>query len=308
MNGLSRLLVFLLFSGISVAGDLEAKEICLTFERLPGMKPYGFWIPREMSNMILRSLDRNGILAAGFVQEEKIDDDTASFIVLQDWVEKGHTLGNNTYSYVDLNELTADDFIDHVADGQKYIRRVTRATRGNYRYLRFPQLHEGDAKGKKKDVAKRLYRADYVIVPATVIPSDYNFNRVYVETKQGSEEMERLKQVYLKHIASCLDYAEGQSEKVLGRQVKHLLRLHLGIATSSFIDDLIALLKERGYSFVSLDEALSDPSYQTEEDYVGPLGLSFIDRVAATRGLPYDADHARMSISQIRSELASATQ
>ncbi|MGW8180692.1 MAG: polysaccharide deacetylase family protein, partial [bacterium] len=149
------------------------------------------------SNMILGSLERNGILAAGFVQEEKIDDDVSSFVVLQDWVERGHTLGNNTYSYVDFNELSTDDFITHVSDGQKYIRRVTRPTRGNYRYLRFPQLHEGNTKGKKKDAAKRLARADYVIVPATVIPSDFNFNRVYVETKQGSEAMDRLREVYL---------------------------------------------------------------------------------------------------------------
>jgi peptidoglycan/xylan/chitin deacetylase (PgdA/CDA1 family) len=301
-----KLVIFLLAITNLLAGTTEAKEICLTFERLPSLKPYGFWIPREISNMILRSLERNDILAAGFVQEEKIDDDIPSFVVLQDWVERGHTLGNNTYSYVDLNELSSDDFIEHVADGQKYIRRVTRPTRGNYRYLRFPQLHEGNTKGKKKDVAKRLYRADYVIVPATVIPSDYNFNRVYVETKQGSEEMDRLKEIYLQHIAESLDYAENQAEKVLGGPITHILRLHMGIATASFIDDLISLLKERGYSFVSLDEALADPAYKEEEEYVGPLGLSFIDRIAATRGLPYDADHARLSIGRIRSQVAAS--
>jgi peptidoglycan/xylan/chitin deacetylase (PgdA/CDA1 family) len=303
-----KVLVLFLFSGMLFGAAPESKEICLTFERLPGMKPYGFHIPREISNMILRSLARHDILAAGFVQEEKIDDDIPSFVVLQDWVERGHTLGNNTYSYVDLNELSSDDFIDHVADGQKYIRRVTRPTRGNYRYIRFPQLHQGNTKGKKKDVAKRLSRADYVIVPATVIPSDYNFNRVYVETKQGSDEMDRLKQIYLQHISDSLDYAEEQTEKVFGKPVKQIMRLHMGVATGSFIDDLIALLKDRGYAFVSLEEALSDPAYGTEEEYVGPLGLSFIDRVAATRGLPYDADHARLSIGQIKSRLSAPSQ
>jgi hypothetical protein len=115
--------------------------------------------------------------------------------------------------------------------------------------------------------------------------------------------MERLKVVYVNHLTEALEYAEAQSEKVFGRQVKHILRLHMGIATASFIDDLIALLKERGYTFLSLEEALSDPAYETEEEYVGPLGLSFIDRVAATRGLPYDPDHARLSIREIRSKV-----
>ncbi len=294
----------LLLASILMVGPVEAKEICLTFERLPAMKPYGFWIPREISNMILRSLEENDIVAAGFIQEEKIDDEVSSFVVLQDWVAKGHILGNNTYSYVDLNELSADDFIDHVADGQKYIWRVTRPTRGNYRYLRFPLLHEGDTKGKKKEVANRLHHAGYVIVPATVIPSDFSFNRVYVETEQGSKQMDRLKEIYLRHLANALDYAEAQSEQVFGFQLKQILRLHMGIATASFIDDIIALLKEREYAFVSLEQALSDPAYQTEEDYVGPLGLSFTDRVAATRGLPFDPDHAKLSTGEIRSQLS----
>jgi hypothetical protein len=168
-------------------------------------------------------------------------------------------------------------------------------------------LHEGNTKGKKKDVAKRLFRADYTIVPATVIPSDFNFNRVYVETKQGSEEMDRLREVYLRHLAECLEYAEGQSERVLGHQPKHILRLHMGIATARFIDDVIALLKERGYEFVSLEDALSDPAYKTAEEYVGPLGLSFIDRVAATRELPYDPNHAELSIGEIRNQLSASS-
>lgn len=306
MKRISLVIPLFLISGLLFC-TVEAKEIALTFERLPGMKPYGFWIPREMSNMILNSLERSGILAAGFVQEEKIDDDPPSFVVLQDWVERGHTLGNNTYSYVDFNELSSDDFITHVSDGQKYIRRVTRSTRDNYRYLRFPQLHQGNTNGKKKDAAKRLYRADYVIVPATVIPSDFNFNRVYVETKQGSEAMDRLRKVYIEHLAGSLDYAEAQSEKVLGRQPAQILRLHLGVATANFIDDVISTLKERGYEFLSLDEALADPAYQIEEEYVGPLGLSFIDRIAATRGLPYDPDHARLSVREIRSKAAASS-
>lgn len=293
---------------VLLVGVVEAKEISLTFERLPAMQPYGFWIPREISNMILRTLEEHDISAAGFVQEEKIDDEPSSFVVLQDWAERGHIVGNNTYSYVDLNELSADDFIDHVSDGQKYIWRVTRPTRGNYRYLRFPQLHEGNTKGKKNDVAKRLSRAGYITVPATVIPSDFNFNRVYVETEQGSEEMDRLREIYLKHLEGALDYAEGQAERVLGGQLKHIMRLHMGIATASFIEDTVRLLKERGYRFVSLQEALADPAYETEEEYVGPLGLSFIDRVAATRGLAYDPDHARLSIGEIRSQLSGSSQ
>ncbi|MGW8180691.1 MAG: hypothetical protein ACWGQW_18310, partial [bacterium] len=97
--------------------------------------------------------------------------------------------------------------------------------------------------------------------------------------------------------------SEAQSEKVLGRQPVQILRLHMGIATASFIDDVISLLKERGYEFRSLEEALADPAYKIEEEYIGPLGLSFVDRIAATRGLPFDPDHAQLSVGEIRRQV-----
>ena len=71
------------------------------------------------------------------------------------------------------------------------------------------------------------------------------------------------------------------------------------IATGSFLEDLIEQLQAQGYSFVSFPEALSDPAYKTEELYVGPSALSFIDRVAATRGLPFDPGHGELKEAEV---------
>lgn len=303
MYGLRRilLLVFLLTG----SGHVSAKDIALTFEKLPAMKPYGFWTPREISNMVLRALEKRNIKAAGFIVEEKIDDDPSGYVVLEDWFKAGHTLGNNTYSYVDFNEVSVKDFLAHVADGQKYLRRVTRIERPLDRYIRFPLLHEGNTESKKKDAAKRLSRGGYLIAPATVIPTDYEFNHVYQEVTKAddAELMEQFKGIYLQHISECLDYAESQSKLVFDRQIKHIIRLHLGIATAILIDDTLQLLEGRGFDFISMEEALKDPAYETEELYVGPLGLSFIDRVAATQGLPFKEDGCRTSRREVRSKL-----
>lgn len=295
----------LLTLSLMMLGPAFGKEIALTFERLPAMEPYGFWTPREISNMVLRALEAREIKAAGFIVEEKIDDDPGSYIVLEDWFKAGHTLGNNTYSYVDFNEVSADDFVAHVADGQKYLRRVTRIERPLDRYIRFPLLHEGNTESKKKEVAKRLYRGGYLIAPATVIPTDYEFNHVYhdVSAADDPELLDHFKRLYLEHLSDCLDYAESQSEAVFGSQIKQIMRLHLGIATAILIEDTLKLLETRGFDFVSLEDALKDPLYKTEETYVGPLGLSFIDRVAATRGLPFEEDGCRTSRSRLRSTL-----
>ncbi len=266
------------------------KKIALTFEELPYMKPLGFWRPREVSNTILRTLEAEKITAAGFVVQVKIEDDPPTYIILSDWASRGHIIGNQTWGDADLNELSAQEFLEHAIDGQKYLKKISRVEKVDFRYLRFPQLHEGNEEKKRKEVLKALDGGNYRIAHVSVKTSDAYFNRPYIENETDPAKIAKLKELYLAHIAKCLDYAESQSEKVFGRNIAHVLQLHAGIATASFLPDLIAALRQRGYAFVSMPEALADPAYQTEENYVGPLGLSFVDRVAATKGLPFDED------------------
>ena len=281
----------------------QDKKIALTFDDLPALGPLGFWRPREISNTILRTLNEHHITAAGFVVEEKVDSKPTSYIVIEDWAERGHLLGNQTYSDVDLNQLSAQDFLEHVTEGQKYLRRAARNLSFNYRYFRYPFLHQGETSKKKERVAKALYNAGYEIAHVTIKTSDYRFNLVYLENEQDRQRIAQLKDIYLEHIAQSVDYAESQSQKVFERNISHILWLHAGVATALFLEDLIQMLQARGYQFISLQEALSDPAFRVEEAYVGPAGLSFIDRVAAHREIPYDSEQGQLSFTQIEAQL-----
>ncbi|MEE8349762.1 MAG: polysaccharide deacetylase family protein, partial [Acidobacteriota bacterium] len=286
--------LFLVLSSWSQA-QTPNQKIALTFDDLPGLRPSGYWRPREISRTILRTLADHQIQAAGFVVGEKIDDDLANFVVIEDWASQGHLLGNQTHADVDLNELSSDEFLEHLNDGQNYLRRLSRAFDFNYRYIRFPFLHQGNTERNKNRVTKALYKADYQIAHVTVKTSDYRFNQFYVEREGDPKKLSQLKTLYLEHITQSLEYAESQSEKVFGRNINHVLWLRAGLATAQFLEDLIGHLSDRGYQFISLTEALLDPAFQTEETYVGPLGLSFTDRVAASRGLPFDSKNGEMS-------------
>ncbi|MDA2924196.1 polysaccharide deacetylase family protein [Acidobacteria bacterium AH-259-L09] len=300
-------LLFLLFWSLSWSfptGLLaQDKKIALTFDDLPALGPFGFWRPREISNIILRTLEQRGIKAAGFVVEEKVDDEPSTYVVLLDWASRGHIVGNQTYSDVDLNQLSAEDFLHHVVDGQKYLRRASRTHRFNYRYLRYPFLHQGDTKRKKENVAKALYNGGYETAHVTVKTSDYRFNPIYIENEQDPQKIAQLKSIYLEHIGKALDYAESQSQNVFERNINHILWLHCGVATANFLEDLLEMLQNRGYQSVSFPEALADPAFTIEENYVGPLGLSFIDRVAASRGLPFDPEQGELSSREIEAGL-----
>jgi peptidoglycan/xylan/chitin deacetylase (PgdA/CDA1 family) len=292
--------VIQLFLGANLAG----KEIALTFEKLPYMEPLGFWTPREISNQVLRTLAQHSIESVGFVVEEKIDLDPSTYVVLTDWVEKGQRLGNSTYAYVDLNELPVRDFLGHIADGGKYIRKATWVARQPL-YFRYPMLHEGDTESKKTQVARRLRDAGFVLVPATVFVTDYEFNHLYAD-QQRQDELDRLQSLFLDLILSTVEYAEQQSQAVFGREIPQILNLHLGVATAQYLDPLLNALTERGYTFITVDKALADEAYESDELYLGGASLGFIDRVAATRELPFDENRGRLLRREIARRLSAS--
>ena len=297
-------------SGVAAPHSLIAQEknerrLALTFEYLPFMKPMGYWRPREISNQILRTLEKNKIKAAGFVIQQKVEDDPSTYVILDDWVSRKHTLGNQTWGNADLNSIEAKHFIEHIADGQKYLRNITRSHPQNYRFLRYPNLHQGEKNKKKKRVKRAIERSRYQVAHVSVKTATNFFNRPFIKSLQDpSDSLEALKNRYLKHVLDSLDYSESQSQIVFGKNIPHILQLHTGVAISTMLDPLITALKDRGYRFISLQKALNDPAYQTEENYVGPMGLIFVDRVAATRGIPFKAESG-IDVKKIEQELES---
>lgn len=306
------MLRFLILSVLSLlswktADAASTKQIALTFDKLPYMEPLGYWTPREVSNSVLRALTARNIEAVGFVVEEKLEQKPGSYVVLMDWVQKGQKLGNETFAYVDLNELQPRDFLAHVADGAKYTKRATHNMSGwQTRYFRFPMLHEGNTESKKKSVAGRLRGAGFVIVPATVLFNDYEFDHFFGDSVGETDGTRRLEQLYLDQLKKAVRYAEQQSTEVFGRQIPQILRLHLGLAAGNFIDAALGWLEQDGYTFTTVDAVLKDPAYASEEDYVGPLGLGFIDRVAATKGLSFDERAGEITRDEISRYLSTA--
>jgi hypothetical protein len=50
--------------------------------------------------------------------------------------------------------------------------------------------------------------------------------------------------------------------------------------------DLLAMFRRRGYTFISLSDALKDEAYRTPENYIGTGGFSWIHRWSMTKGMP----------------------
>jgi hypothetical protein len=83
---------------------------------------------------------------------------------------------------------------------------------------------------------------------------------------------------------SMFEFYEGLSRDLFGREIPQVLLVHANQLNGDHFSEMIEMMRRRGYQFITLDDALSDPAYRSREDYVGAVGISWLQRWLVTRG------------------------
>jgi len=211
--------------------------------------------------------------------------------VLKLWLQSGAALGNQTFSGADLNNIDAATYEQEILRAGEALRTLPG---GPPRYFRYPLLHAGTSPQTRARIAQFLAAHGYTTAPVTIETLDWMFSLVYSDALSHGkmEAMEHVHQDYLPYMESVVDFFEQRTTEVLGRDIPQILALHANRLNADFAGDVLAMLKRRGYRFISLDEALKDPAYQQPDNYLGPDSLSWIHRWSLAKGLPARAQPA----------------
>lgn len=289
LNGLSienmkRIIISLslfvfLCSSVFSQDSASPKEICITFDDLPIVRVHDPVERLMMTDEILSVLEEFKAPAAGFVVGDNIE---GHWDILEAWLSSGHILGNHTYMHSDLNDLPHKLFIEDIQRGHKAIEELLKKHKQRGRYFRYPYLHYGQSHTVKKAVNDYLDDQDYISAHVSIDTDDFVYNLQFEKLYESADSVEiiRLGNEYIDDVLESLESAEKLSQDMLGRQVKHILLLHANRINSYFLFDLLLEIETRGYKFISLDKALSDPVYTLLESYTGPKGLSYLERLA----------------------------
>jgi len=261
------------------AAKQTGKEICITFDDLPVVRVHDRIERLMITDEILFTLEEFGVIAAGFVVGDNIEGDQD---ILKSWLEAGHSLGNHTWSHPDLNDVPPDLFIQDIKKGHDAIEDVLVEAKQKKRYFRYPSLHYGNTFNSKETVADYLEKQGYTVAHVSIDTDDFAYNLQYEKIFHSGDSLVfvLLGNEYIDHIMERLETAEKLSDELLGRPIKHILLLHANRLNSDFLPDILTEITTRGYKFISLDAALSDPVYSLPESYVGPKGLSILERLA----------------------------
>lgn len=288
---MSRLFAALLTAALALPQPAApGRRIAVTIDDLPTVSALGPGIEHSerLTRDLLAALRRHKVPAIGFVNEGKLNAngalDPARVALLQHWIDAGLELGNHTYAHTDLHTAPIEEFERGVVAGEQVTKALLRKAGRPVRYFRHPYLHSGRDRDTRERLEKFLAARGYRVAPVTIDNGDYIFASAYVRVAEADRP--KVLAEYLDYMEGVVAFYEQQSVAIVGREIAHTLLIHANALNAAAFDDLAGRLKKRGYQFITLDEALEDPVYQSPDDYFGPAGISWLHRWAMTAGKP----------------------
>lgn len=291
--GKSLIVILLLCLGAAAQSIKPSRKMAVTFDDLPYVavgQPRGLLHAQRATNKLLRVLKSWHVPVVAFVNESSLQvtgEVDARIALLQQWVDGGAILGNHTYSHPDFNKFSVEQFEDEIIKGEVVCRRLMRSHEPYQLYFRHPMTHTGDTQAKKEAIEVFLAARGYKITPHTIENSDFIFNAIYVDALHDHDEAtaQRLRKEYLDFTIAATEFAERISPQIFGREITQTLLIHANDINADCLDEMLQRFATRGYRFVSLDEAMSDPAYEMRDTYVTTYGPTWFVRWMKSKGM-----------------------
>ena len=274
---------------LSAPSNCAAEKLAITFDDLPlnGELAPGTTRTGIVTDVVAVLKGADGPPVYGFVNAGRFEDVPDGAAALKLWVQSGESIGNHTYSHPDLSDLSAPEFL---ADLRRNEPALELLDAGNgWKWFRYPYLHEGDTLNKHRAVRRALRERGYRIAEVTIDYEDYLYNTPYARCLARGDRaaIEWLRSSYLALARGYIDADRQMAQMIYGRSIDHVLLLHLGAFSSAILPDLLQLLKDEGFTLVTLEQAQADPAYELDPDAGSKHGGTLLEQALDARHLPY---------------------
>ena len=269
------------FGGVKAVASKPATQFSITMDDFNWRNAVK-QTAQERNQSILNTLNKHSIKAAIFVMGRNIEEQQGKDL-LSAWDKAGHLIGNHTYSHRNFNAPTTDVKVyeQDILRAEVLLKEFSRFRK----YLRFPMLKEGDTEVKRDAMraflAQHSYRNGYV----TIDNSDWAIDQRLTArlTKDPGADLKRYRDFYLEQMWARAEYYDSLAQRVLGRPVKHTILTHFNLLNGLFLNDVIEMLKGKGWQPIDAEDAFADSVFAAQPKVV-PAGESIIWSLAKEKG------------------------
>jgi peptidoglycan/xylan/chitin deacetylase (PgdA/CDA1 family) len=269
---------------IAAIAPLTAQQLAFTWDDLPAHGPLPPGVTRvEIARQLIDAMKTAHLPPVyGFINGIQTEHEPDSTPMLKMWRDAGFPLGNHTWSHSNLNTVSLADWEADVLRNEPLLKQY--AAGSDWHWLRYPYLAEGDTPQKREQARQFLAAHGYKIAAVTMSFGDYMWNEPYARcvAKNDSASIEQLESSYLAAAAADADYSRATAKTLFGHDIPYVLLMHVGAFDARMLPRLLAVYRDKSFSFVRLEEAEKDPFYASSAD---PSLAPGTDMLASARGV-----------------------
>lgn len=272
-------------------------QVAFTFDDLPAHGPLPPGIARPaVVHSILDTLKREHMPPIyGFVNGFRVARHPYQIHILEAWRAAGNPLGNHTWSHPEFDKLTVPQYEANILRNEPLLRKAS--PHSDWHWFRFPFLEEGNTIEKREQLRSWLSQHGYRIAEVSMDFQDYNWNEPYARcaAKHDDAAIQSLHDSYLASADEAIRVYRDIAQKLYQRDVPYVLLMHVGAFDAHMLPELIGLFRSRGFTFVTLEQAMADPTYSIDPKVPSPSGNTFNEMVAQARNvnIPYMTDRSK---------------
>ncbi|PAX06819.1 hypothetical protein CKY28_16585 [Sphingomonas lenta] len=277
-----------LFTGRQEAASADAPLLAITVDDMP---VHGALPPGEthlsVTRRLIAAFREAGVAAPmGFLNAGRIGDAGDGEAVLRAWRAAGFPIANHAWSHPNLEGMDAPAFLADVRRNEPVLKRLM--PRGGWRWFRYPFLSEGSDPAKRDAVRAGLQAGGYRVAAVTMDFGDYAWNTAYARcaARGDTAAIAALERSFMDAARVDALRARAMSRGAFGRDIPYVLLLHLGGMDARMMPRLLAMYRELGFRFTSLEKAQADPFYRAAEDLSLPGPSPRLDAAATAAGVP----------------------
>ena len=259
-------------------GFSQQKEVSITIDDVPNVEIYR---RQGFSSVLLEQINTLNLPVAIFINEKNVyknEFTRENHSGLVTWLKnKNVTAGNHSYSHMNYADTTLAAFQEDIVNGEVITRKTLKKSPAHFR---FPFNSLGKDSAAHQQIKKFLLDKGYTVTPFTIESEDWSYNTKYEEALKDNNKEKALligKQ-YISHTLLLFEHFEKLCRELYGRNIRHIYLCHDNQLNTDYLVELTTRLQQQGYSFISLEDALQDKVYQSNDYYKGRFGFSWIYR------------------------------
>lgn len=278
-----------LVNGQSISGQ---RKLAIGFVSIPPVDrtPNAPKDSDATARLLIQKLKEYKVPATGFLIGSSISDGEKLYPVRANiarlWIDAGLEIGLGGYKHIKLSNTPADEYIANIEKNERVAKQVIGNMGLPPRYFSYPFLNAGKTDEDRAKVESWLFSRGYTPVKYTVDNQEWMYSYAYDMARNDNDinTMSEIRQAYLAYMSKMFDHYEAYSQEMFGRDIPQTMVLTPSRLITDTADEFFGMVGRRGYKFISIDEAQSDPAYKTKEDFKGDAGISWFERWRMAKG------------------------